>query len=366
MAILHEIAEPELYDLAADPAEKSNVLIRERRTYAELRKTVEGSKVALAAPSAEDAETTAKLASLGYLGTAVHAGDGPLPDPKRQIHTLDDFGRALNLFSQQRYAEAVPVFRKLLESNPLMLDAWENLGQSLQKLGRYEEAIAAFDRAMKVSSGAGHVALAMASALFDMQRFDRAEEYAEIGLATSPAVAHNLLAQIALARKDLPAAEKEARAALAARGSRLGPVVTLAGVLQAQGKLDEALRLANQAAGEMSPGQKFPGLFLVQGDLLARLGRAGEAEQSFLREVHDFPADTSGYTRLAVLYASAGRPQDAIAAIRTMVENQRSPAAYVAAVKTLRILGDPQGADALLRHAMALHPESKELRGLAG
>jgi arylsulfatase A-like enzyme/Flp pilus assembly protein TadD len=361
-----EAPEAELYDLAADPAEKTNVLTRERRTYAELRKAIEGDKVPLAAPSAVDEETASKLASLGYIGSAVNAGDGPLPDPKAKIHTLDDLGKALQTFSLQRYAEAVPLFQGLVEANPLMLDAWENLGQSLQKLGRYDEALAAYDQAMKVSGGAGHVALAMASALFDMKRFDDARKHAEIGLPTSPAVAHNLLAQIALQEKDLPRAEKEARAALTARGSRLGPVVTLASILQVQGKLEEGLRLTDQAVGEMSAGQKFPGLFLVRGDLLARLGRAGEAEEAFLREIRDFPGDTAGYTRLAVLYTSAGRPQDAVAAIRTMIENQKSPAAYVAAVNTLRILGDPQGAAALLRHAMALHPDSKELRALAG
>ena len=42
-----------------------------------------------------------------------------------------------------------------------------------------------------------------------------------------------------------------------------------------------------------------------------------------------------------------------------------SPAAYAEAVKTLRILGDPQGAAALLRHALTVHPGSKELKALA-
>lgn len=361
-----EAPEPELYDLAADPGEKTNVLTRERRTYAELRKAIEGDKVPLAAPSAVDEETASKLASLGYIGSAVDAGDGPLPDPKSRIHTLDDLGKALNLFSQQRHAEAVPLFQALVQANPLMLDAWENLGQSLQKLGRYEEAIAAYDEAMKVSGGAGHVALGMASAFLDMQRFDDARKHAEIGLPTSPAVAHNILAQVALQTKDLATAEKEARAALEARGSRIGPVVTLASILQVQGKTDEGLRLTGEAIAEMSPGQKFPGLYLVRGDLLARLGRAGEAEAAFKREIADFPADTAAYTRLAVLYASAGQPQAAVGALRTLVESQRSPAAFAAAVKTLRILGDPQGAAALLRHGMSLHPDSKELRALAG
>ncbi len=358
--------DPELYDLAADPKETASILTRERRTYAELRKAVAAVKAPLAAPSAVDEETAARLASLGYLGSSVKTGEGPLPDPKRQIHTLDDFGRALQLASAQRYAEAVPLFQQLVKSNPYMLDSWESLGQALQKLGRHEESLAAYEEAMRVSGGAGHVALSMASLLLDMGRLDDARKHAELGLATSPAVAHNLLSQIALAKSDLPTAEKEARAALEARGSRLGPLVTLAGVLEAQGKLDEALALTDQALKEMKPGQKFTGLYLIRGDLLGRLGRGGEAEQAFLREIQDFPADTAAYTRLAVLYASLSRPADAVHALRAMVENQNSPAAYIAAVKTLRILGDPQGAAALLRHAIATHPESKELRALAG
>jgi arylsulfatase A-like enzyme/Flp pilus assembly protein TadD len=361
-----EAPEPELYDLGADPAEKTNVLTRERRTYAELRKAVDSLKTPLTGPSAVDEETAAKLASLGYLGSSVKTGDGPLPDPKGKIHTLDDFGRALQLASEQRYAEAVPLFQQLVRENPSMLDSWESLGQSLQKLGRHGEALAAYEEAMKVSGGAGHVALSLASLLLDMDRLDDARRHAELGLATSPAVAHNLLAQVALAKKDLPVAEKEARAALDARGSRLGPLVTLASVLEAQGKLDEALKLTDDALAEMKPGQKFTGLYLVRGDLFGRLGRAPEAEQAFQREIRDFPADTSAYTRLAVLYASANQPAAAIAALRRMVETQNSPAAFIAAVKTLRILGDPQGAAALLRHAIAMHPESKELRALAG
>ncbi|HEX3131177.1 MAG TPA: sulfatase-like hydrolase/transferase [Thermoanaerobaculia bacterium] len=361
-----EAPEPELYDLAADPAEKTNVLTRERRTYAELRKAVDAARAPLVAPSAEDAETTAKLASLGYLGSSVNAGDGPLPDPKAKIHTLDDFGRALSLAGAQRYAEAVPLFQQLVKDNPFMLDSWESLGQSLQKLGRHQEALAAYEQAMKVSNGAGHVALSTASLLLDMGRLDDARKHAEIGLPTSPAVAHNLLAQIALAKNDTATAEKEARAALAARGSRLGPLVTLAGVLEAQGKLDEALKLTDDALAEMKPGQTFTGLYLIRGDLFGRMNRAPEAEQAFLHEIRDFPADTSAYTRLAVLYASLGRPAEAVNALRSMVETQNSPAAYIAAVKTLRILGDPQGAAALLRHAIATHPDSQELRALAG
>jgi Flp pilus assembly protein TadD len=115
----------------------------------------------------------------------------------------------------------------------------------------------------------------------------------------------------------------------------------------------------------MEGDRKFAGLFFVQGDLLARLGRNAEAERAFRREIADFPGSPSPYSRLAVLYATQGRPQEAVAMLRSMVESSGSPAAYAEAVRTLRTLGDPVGANALLRHALTRHPGSKELRALA-
>ncbi len=250
-----------------------------------------------------------------------------------------------------------------------MVDAWEHLGLSLQKLGRNDEALIALKKAMDLSGGVSHVALATATLLLDMGRLDEAKKHAELGLATSPASAHSLLAQIARARKDLPGAEKEARAALSAKGSKIGPLLALAQVLTEEGKLDEALAATQQGLDELAkePGrQRFAGLYYVRGDVLARMGKNADAEQAFLKEIADSPGDTKSYTRLSVLYASEGRGNEAVDALRRMVETNESPAAYAEAVKTLRVLGDPAGAQALLRHALTIHPDSRELRALGG
>jgi arylsulfatase A-like enzyme/Flp pilus assembly protein TadD len=363
---------PELFDLGADPGERQNVLAGERRAYAALRQELEAYQRPLTAPAAADEETARKLASLGYLGGSAIAGSdtkGPLPDPKERIGSLKDFGLAFREYEAQRYAQAVPVFERLVAANPRMVDAWEHMGLALQKLGRREEALAAFQKAMDLSGGVSHVALATATLLVDMGRLDEARKHAELGLATSPASAHSILAQVAMARKDLPAAEKEARAALAAKGSTIGPRLTLAQVLIEEGKLEEALAATQQGVDDLakqSGRQRFAGLFYVRGDVLARLGRNPEAEQCFLREIADAPGDTKAYTRLAVLYASEGRSEDAIGTLRRMVETNESPAAYVEAVKTLRVLGDTAGAQSLLHYALSRHPESRELRALGG
>ena len=363
---------PELYDLAADPGEKTNVLTRERRAFAALRRSLQGMQREIQAPAAVDPETARQLAALGYAAGAAHTAKGEaLADPKSRVETLKDFDLANRLFVAQRYAEAVPAFRRLLAGSPRMVDAWENLAQSLQKLGRLDEALQAYERALDLSGGISHLAVATGSLLLQMGRIDEAQAHARLGLKGSPAMANSLLAQIAVVRNRPEDAEKAARAALAAPGPRIAPLITLAQVLQKQGKLAEALQAADQAAAEVArtgaAGEKYSGLHYVRGDILARLGREADAERDFRQEIQDFPLDTRAYASLSLLYASEGRAPEAVQTLRRMVEaSGGSPAAYAEAVKTLRILGDRQGASALLRHALAVHPDSKELHALGG
>jgi choline-sulfatase len=366
------VPRPELYDLQADPGERTNVLPTERRAYAALRSELEGRIRPLTAPAATDEETAKKLGALGYISASAGIGGDsrePLPDPKDRIGTLKDFGLAFSEYEAQHYAQAVPAFERLVAANPKMMDAWEHLGLALEKLGRPEEALAAFKKAMNLSGGVAHVALATATLLVDMGRLDEARKHAELGLATSPAAAHDVLAKIAMARKDPATAEREARAALSAPGAKVAPLLTLAQVLTDRGQLEPALAATQQAIAQQEnpPGRApHPGLYYVRGDILARLGRNPEAAECFLREIKNTPADPKAYTRLAVLYASEGRSNEAVAALRQLVETNETPAAYAEAVKTLRVLGDPAGAQALLRHALALHPGSRELRALGG
>ena len=199
-----------------------------------------------------------------------------------------------------------------------------------------------------------------------MGRLDEAAAHAELGLKGSPGMANSLLAQIALARDRPAEAEKAARAALASPGSRIAPLMTLAQVLQKQERLAEALSYADQAAAELArtgaAGQRYAGLHWVRGDLLgpARPRRRGGARVP--PGDPRLPPRHPGLLEPRAALRFRGRAQEAVATLRRMVEGDGSPAAYAEAVKTLRILGDPQSAAALLRHALAVHPESKELR----
>jgi pentatricopeptide repeat protein len=361
--------DPELYDLDADPGEVHEARERERRSFADLRGRIARYQRSLRAPGAVDAETARQLGALGYAAGFVQtAAGGPAIDPKTHLASLADLNLAMQLFFRQQYAEAVPVFRRALATNPRTVDAWEHLGEALAQLGRLDEALAAHEEAMKASGGVANVALTTGALLLRLGRYDEAQAHAELAEKVSPSEAQSLLAEIALARHQPAVAERAARAAVAGGGGAMAARLALAEALVAEGRLEEALRETDQVLAEVArraPGQSFPKLWWVRGDILARQQRDAEAEQAFMHEIQSFPADTHTYSSLAVLYASEGKPDAAIGVLRRMVESQgESPAACAEAVSTLRVLGDAPGAAALLRHALELHPGSSQLRAL--
>lgn len=362
--------DPELYDLAADPGEKSNVLARERRLFAEMRSELGGYDRELAAPSAVDEEARQAMIALGYIGSAAGTGGGPLPDPKSRTGSLADLKAAFQHSARKEHAQAEAAYRRVLAVNPQMVDAWEFLGHSLKNQGRSDEALAAYRQGLRISNGSPSIAVSAASLYFGLGRLEDAESHARMAAPTHPSFAHGLLAQIALRREDLEEAEKEARLAMEEESLRLGPMITLAEVLHAQKRYEEALELTLRAGDvyeqrEAKDPDLIQGLSLIRGKVLADVGDTSSAEAAFLQEIRLFPADVRAYSNLAILYALSGRPQRVGATLRQMVEASPTPAAYAEAVKTLRALNDPRSAESLLRFALGRFPRDEGLRELA-
>jgi len=250
-----------------------------------------------------------------------------------------------------------------------MVDAWEFLAVALQKQGKKDDALAAYREALRISHGSPHIAVAAASLYLEQGQLDEAAAHARMALATNASFAHGLLAQIALQRNRLDEAEKEARAAMDEKSLRVGPLVTLAEVQHARGDYNGSLETLRQAQAaydqrEAKDPDLLRGLSLVRGKDLADLGDAAGAEASFRKEVDLFPESVRAYSSLAILYALTGRNAEIAPVLRRMLEANPTPAAYVEAEKTLRLLRDTGSATALLRYAIGRYPQSRELRDL--
>ncbi len=67
---------------------------------------------AFAPPSEEDAETRARLAALGYLGSTVGSDSGDLADPKSQLATVEELKVAFEAYAQGSYERLQRPFRQ--------------------------------------------------------------------------------------------------------------------------------------------------------------------------------------------------------------------------------------------------------------
>jgi choline-sulfatase len=183
-----EAPHPELYDLKRDPHETRNLAPDEPAQVAELAAAlyaiVGGAETPEAAPT-PDAETRAKLASLGYLAGARLGGGRTTPtarDPKDMVGLFGRFEAAHEAMAAGRTGEArreydelvaadpdnavfvgqdaeacrragdleraVSLYRRAVELAPEDRDARYNLAMTLEDAGRREEAFAALQRAI--------------------------------------------------------------------------------------------------------------------------------------------------------------------------------------------------------------------------
>jgi len=361
--------DPELYDRVRDARETKNVLRDERRVYASLRKELEGYDRALTPPSAVDEESRRAMTALGYIGSGAGQSEGPLPPPRSKIGSLADLREGFRLSAAKDYPAAEAAFRRVIATNPKMVDAWEFLGRTLQRMGRNSEALETFRQGLKISSGSPEIAVAAASLYFDLGQLDEAEAHARMAIASHPSFVHGLLAQIAQQRNHLDEAEREARAATEDQSQRVGPLITLAEVLHARKDDRQALDMVRKAEEaynqrEAKDPDLIRGLNLIRGKILADQGNAAGAEASFRKEIELFPDSVRGYSSLAILYALTGRIAEVSATLKQMVDANPNPLAYAEAVKTLRILNDSRSAASLLRYALGRFPGDPALRSL--
>jgi tetratricopeptide (TPR) repeat protein len=335
----------ELYDVVRDPGEQKNVITAERRVYASMRADLDRMAPPYESPSRVDPEEAKKLTALGYLGSTAATPSGPLPDPKDRIGEIADLLRAGTLAHDGRDAEAIPLFQKVLAENPRLADGWSQYGTSLERDGRYDEAIAAYRRAADLSPELAPW-LSIGSLLLKMKRYDEAAQHAQLAMKGNPGGAHMLLARIALAKNDARTAESEARAAQDDPYSGIPASVLIARIWSEEGRAADALGLIEstiqRAQRESSP--PVEGMQSVRGDALARMQRYPEAAEAFRAEIAVFPHELEPYSRLAVVTGLMGHLDESRQVMASMVRANPTKVARDYAAHTLESLGDRAGA----------------------
>ena len=141
----------ERYDLAADPAERTNLAgrapERDRTLTALLR---EFAAHPAAERQAESPEAVARLRALGYAAGAAPAKDrySEADDPKRLVDLDASMHRAFEAFAAQRSGEAAEIYRDVLSRRPDMAIAYRHLAFIEWQRGNPRGAVEVLQRAL--------------------------------------------------------------------------------------------------------------------------------------------------------------------------------------------------------------------------
>ena len=329
-------------------------------SLAELDTTIDFSAV-----EQEDDETRERLEALGYIGTGP-ADDESLDDPKDGIAAMVKLRRGFAAFSANYFEDAVSILGEVVVEQPRMVDAWELLARSHERLGQRRQALASFKQALELSGGNGKILLKTAILLSEMGDYAAAREHAVLATDLEPA-AFQVLVQTGVREGDLEQARKDLAAGYATGHQPLMFKKAEADLEVAAENWTTALALVEEIEAELADVRNrdaLRGLYFVKGSALIQLDRPAEAERAFVKEIEINPRSLAAYTRLALLYATSGDGPRMGTILKRMVEANPHPLAYADAIRTLAFVGDPQSASGLLREALSKWPDSEELRVL--
>ena len=369
----------ELYDLRQDRDERANIAAERPQARQAMRGALE--KVAAGAkiqtPGEVSAEARERLQALGYVGAQkeVTSEDSEtLADPKDKREILERYREAVDFAGQRKWPQAIALLQQILRGDPGMADVWSQLAVFATRIDRYDLVVDAYKHFIELRPSEPTAYIGAAAALLKMRRLDEARDHAKLAAEVardddkrSRASAHEMLAKIALARRDTDAARAEAALAREADETLPLPLYIEGRLLYDQGKFEQALPLFTQAIAELkkSGTLQITELHFYTADTLGRLERYPEAEAEFAAELKYFPHNIRARGGLAMLYQATGNPDAAAKTLADMLRATPTPESYALAARLYAMFGDRQRADevrAEARRAFADTPRPRAAR----
>jgi choline-sulfatase len=262
---------PELYDLTRDPHEAVNIttaavlrgfaarLAQIEATTVRRRPAPGGVAPGAAPPAApSDAETRARLASLGYVaGTVPGGGSGTLarprgPDSRRQVELFQRFERAHDEQLAGKADAALADLEAVVAADPPNAVFRAKLAQALRERGQLDRAIPLYRRAAADAAADPEAWYNLASALQEAGQLGEARTAIERALRLDPgrAEAHNTLGIVLLGERRPEDARREFAAAVAADPRNAHAWNNLGNVLRGLGRPGEAEQAYRRALAE--------------------------------------------------------------------------------------------------------------------
>ncbi|MEG4033506.1 tetratricopeptide repeat protein, partial [Microcoleus sp. S36b_A4] len=207
--------------------------------------------------------------------------DGQIPKQKAELF----FEQGLLYSYAEEYAKAITCYDKALEIKPDFHEAWNNRGNALGNLGRWEEARSSYDKALKIKPDSYEVWNNRGIALSNLGRLEEAIASFDKALQIKP----------------------DSYEAWYNRGLALDNL----------GRLEEAITCYDKAL-EIKPD--LHEAWNNRGTALGNLGRVEEARSSFDKALEIKPDDDEAWYYRGIALGNLGRLEEAIASFDKALE----------------------------------------------
>ena len=233
---------------------------------------------------------------------------------------------ALSLRQVRLWRDTPTLWGHTLAVNPRSAAAYNNLGVSLNRQGRADEALAAFEKAAEIGPVQTSYLYNTAYVLLGQGQIEASKARLRESLGQDPGFvdAHNLLGLALLQEARVPEALAAFEAAL---GARPGDAVT-------RDYLAAAHRITE---GEKTPADVRAEAASFWGVMLARRGETGAAVAAFDRALRERPGDADAWFQKGLTLGRAGDADGARSALR---EALRLRPNWTEARQALEMVGD--------------------------
>lgn len=270
----------EIYDVAADPGEGTN-LDGQVEPVPALWDAIEAYSARALADQEQQPQTLSqealdKLASLGYVGSSGRPTvRDDAPNPRDMVHLFHDMDLGAGLFIQGDYAAAIPVFTRILEADPYNFSAALRLAVAYSVTDD-EQAQDYFDRARAIDPSSTDLRHYQAMHYLKNDQWDLAQPLFESVLAVSP--------------------------------DRIPALIGLSRIYASQGETRKAIRLLEKVVRlKDSPGMEWARL----GQLHMSLRETTEAIRAFENAQKLLGDEFRNHMDLGMLYMADGRFSEA-------------------------------------------------------
>lgn len=239
-------------------------------------------------------------------------------------------------FKNGKYKEASILYRKALAKDAKYGEAYARLAETEVRLGRFNEAVRAYQRAVELLPDNSEVAAKLANIYMAAYLGSPNSQYLrdEIDILQKALNKKNpnsfealrLAGYVATVNRNFSLAIEKLRAADKIKPGQSEVVLTLAQALVGAGKIDEAEAVVKAAVEQ---NKSYSSMYDMLSAIYLKQGRVADAEKTLLLKISNNPQDINWRTQLAGFYFALHRTDDMNKTLQAVLDNPKEfPNAY--------------------------------------